>query len=85
MEMARTIMNRVNAIRRKLWVMISAVSPIYIFHHIPKCGGSSIRMILNEWFVVKSDYRNGRTFQFPEESELEILTISALPSRSLGA
>ena len=23
--------------------------PVYVFHHIPKCGGSSIRLALEEW------------------------------------
>jgi len=30
--------------------------PVYFFHHIPKCGGTSMREALNGWFTVNSDY-----------------------------
>lgn len=29
----------------------------FIFHHIPKCGGTSIRFALKEWFKIVEDYR----------------------------
>ena len=32
--------------------------PIYFFHHIPKCGGSSVRDALESWFHVNDDYFN---------------------------
>jgi hypothetical protein len=32
--------------------------PIYFFHHIPKCGGSSVRDALESWFHVNDDYYN---------------------------
>jgi len=31
--------------------------PVYVFHHIPKCGGSSLLKVLNRWFRVVHDYR----------------------------
>ncbi|RLD58552.1 MAG: hypothetical protein DRJ01_12415 [Bacteroidetes bacterium] len=31
--------------------------PIYIFHHIPKCGGTSVRKALAKRFIILSDYR----------------------------
>lgn len=32
--------------------------PSYVFHHIPKCGGSSIRSALKTWFNTVEDNRN---------------------------
>lgn len=31
-------------------------SPIYVFHHIMKCGGTSIKEILQNWFSTEYDY-----------------------------
>ncbi len=38
-------------------VPFSQKNPIYVFHHIPKCGGTSLIQILNKWFIVVHDYR----------------------------
>jgi hypothetical protein len=35
--------------------------PIYFFHHVPKCGGSSVRDALESWFHVNDDYYNENT------------------------
>lgn len=32
-------------------------TPIYVFHHIPKCGGTSFAYALREWFSVVKDYK----------------------------
>lgn len=32
-------------------------TPVYIFHHIPKSGGTSVREALAKWFKTISDYR----------------------------
>jgi hypothetical protein len=34
--------------------------PIYFFHHLPKCGGTSVRQALEQWFHVNDDYYNER-------------------------
>jgi len=34
-----------------------SANPTYIFHHIPKCGGSSARVALSNWFYTVDDYR----------------------------
>ena len=31
-------------------------NPVYIFHHIPKCGGTAVVRVLEHWFTVKRDY-----------------------------
>jgi hypothetical protein len=55
-------------VRVKKWLlMLRAVSkisvkdllknePVYLFNHIPKCGGTSLTRILENWFVVVRDY-----------------------------
>ncbi|AUG52728.1 sulfotransferase family 2 domain-containing protein [Thalassospira marina] len=32
-------------------------SPQYLFHHIPKCGGNSLRIAFAQWFLITYDYR----------------------------
>jgi len=32
--------------------------PAFVFHHIPKCGGTSFVSLLYEWFAVLSDYED---------------------------
>jgi hypothetical protein len=44
--------------------------PIHIFHHIPKCGGTSVRFLLSRWFQVIEDYRKGWSMKYPEKTNL---------------
>jgi len=32
---------------------------IYVFNHIPKCGGTAVRNVLAEWYPIVADYRKG--------------------------
>lgn len=32
--------------------------PAYVFHHIIKCGGTSVQRQLNKWFQLENDYRS---------------------------
>ena len=43
-----------------------------IFHHIPKCGGTSVLSALKKWFTVIREYRDGDAY--PNLLKLEILT-----------
>ena len=48
--------SRVNIFKR-LTALCYSKDPVYVFHHMPKCGGTSLIQILNKWFIVIRDYR----------------------------
>ncbi len=48
-------------------------SPVYVFHHIPRCGGTSLNQVLDTWFVTYKDYRSGWTTDYSEKLDLESL------------
>ena len=54
-------------------VLLSKKSPCYVFHHIPKCGGTSVLNVLESWFIVIRDYRSGHTNNYPDKVNLERL------------
>ena len=49
-------------------------SPVYVFHHIPKCGGTSLNYLLKQWFVLIKEYRSGLTGEYPERIDIKRLT-----------
>ncbi|MCH2207198.1 MAG: sulfotransferase family protein [Lentisphaerales bacterium] len=51
-------------------------SIINIFHHIPKCGGTSVNNVLAKWFNPVRDYRKGHTLNYPDKIDLEALSPS---------
>jgi len=62
-----------------------SASPVYIFHHIPKCGGTSVRNALSKWFHIVNDYLPAPDL-YPEEAKKYIenpLDISKLKGRHL--
>lgn len=60
-------------IPRGLKCFLMPRNPVYVFHHIPKCGGTSINAVLNKWFVTIQDYRHGLTNSFPKKVNLDSL------------
>lgn len=40
-----------------------STEPVYVFHHIPKCGGTSINYAFEHWFKVIYDYRDNFLFR----------------------
>jgi hypothetical protein len=38
--------------------------PVTVFHHIPKCGGTSLLAVLDQWFILRRDYRQGWAQEF---------------------
>jgi len=58
---------------RQSTAMFAPKNPVYIFHHIPKCGGTSVNKILDSWFLTYRDYRTGRTMNYPEKVDLGTL------------
>lgn len=48
--------------------------PVYVFHHIPKCGGSSLLKALASWFILVKEYRTEWKMNYPKITSLEKLT-----------
>ena len=49
-------------------------APIHVFHHLPKCGGTSVRGVLADWFTVVEDYEGGWDRDHPDPVNLADLT-----------
>jgi hypothetical protein len=64
---------RANRFLRKIPERWTSRNPIYVFHHIPKCGGTSVRQSLDNWLSIVKDYRKGETRQYPEKVDLSAL------------
>lgn len=39
-----------------IWFQRKGSRKVPIFHHIPKCGGTALRSVLEKWFEIKKDY-----------------------------
>jgi len=42
--------------RKQLLHHAATKYPVYVFHHLPKCGGTSMVYSLRKWFVISPDY-----------------------------
>lgn len=58
---------------RSTFIRFSPKTPIYIFHHIPKCGGTSLLTVLENWFLTIKDYRIGETLNYPRKVNINKL------------
>jgi GT2 family glycosyltransferase len=45
---------------------------LYVFHHIPKCGGTSAREALSRWFTCVPDYKKEATIEEFRNSRINI-------------
>lgn len=45
-------------------------NPIFIFNHIPKCGGTSLNIVLRKWFYLVRDYPP-HDLQYPDPEDWE--------------
>jgi hypothetical protein len=54
-------------------VRISPAGPVHVFHHIPKCGGTSVKIVLACWFVLVPDYRSGWQGGIPDKVDVHRL------------
>ena len=52
---------------------VSPKNPVYIFHHIPKCGGTSVNKVLNHWFLIIRDYRSPLSLNYKDKIDLNNL------------
>lgn len=46
-------------VSERVHARLSPRYPVHIFHHIPKCGGTSLKRVLEQWFSLVLDYRFG--------------------------
>jgi len=46
---------------------------VTVFHHIPKCGGTSLLAVLEHWFIVHRDYRQGWAQEFGPPLDLSAM------------
>lgn len=51
----------------------NTAGPVTVFHHIPKCGGTSLLAVLDQWFTVRRDYRQGWAQEFGPPLDLAAL------------
>lgn len=62
-------------------------SPQYLFHHLPKCGGNSLRIAFAQWFLITYDYRARSHFPDQEQSVKDFVSqqidLSKLPDNAL--
>ena len=61
------------AAARRAYVQQSPRSPVVVFHHIPKCGGTSILDGLANWFIMMPDYGSGWTGYYPGKRNIDLL------------
>ncbi|MEM9496469.1 MAG: glycosyltransferase [Pseudomonadota bacterium] len=51
----------------------AVTEPRYLFHHMPKTGGTSLTRVLSHWFNVVHDYRAPWAYIMPEQLDLDTL------------
>lgn len=73
MQVFTTLKSRYLDLEQRLRDRLSPPSPVYIFHHIPKCGGSSLNAVLEDWFTLIRDYRVGYTDIYPPKTKVATL------------
>lgn len=73
MRLADRFKSFIHKLQHQLRDRLAPKSPVYVFHHIPKCGGTSLNQALAHWFTVIPDYRMGYTDQYPPKTDVSKL------------
>ena len=73
MQVFTKLKSRYSELDQRLRDRRSPPSPVYVFHHIPKCGGTSLNAVLENWFTLIRDYRVGYTDVYPTKTKVETL------------
>ena len=47
-------------------------SHLYIYHHIPKCGGNSVKAVFSNWFICIEDYKEHATIEEFRDSTINL-------------
>lgn len=55
-KLSTKIISRLKFLQSNSLANYFGTDPVYVFHHIPKCGGTSFVYALREWFLVVKDY-----------------------------
>jgi len=51
-----------------------SANQVPVFHHLPKCGGTSVLKMLSGWFKLVHDYRQDWTNSYQDRQNLDYLT-----------
>jgi hypothetical protein len=73
MKITRMAYARLHMLARMPFARFSSGAPVYVFHHLPKCGGTSINEALAHWFVCVKDYRTGFSNHYKKPVNLDRL------------
>ena len=73
MKLSNRILKRALDVVRRQLCIFTPRDPLYVFHHIPKCGGTSLNEVLDRWFITIKDYRVGHTMDYPIKADISRL------------
>lgn len=74
MSIIRQIQTLGWSLRHPLSKQEEASGHVHVFHHLPKCGGTSLLKVLGEWFILVKDYQTQWNRDYPPRTPLAELT-----------
>jgi hypothetical protein len=70
MKVVDSIKKKARDVVRRRHCLSAPRNPVYVFHHIPKCGGTSLNRVLDKSFITIKDYRSGWTMNYPDKVDI---------------